>query len=368
MDQYKDNNGEEKWIGLRMLNDGLVGVIVTDDVNAYNDEQEATLYLNSKMTNYKLHIIVLSDNANNNLQNVYSNKVIINNKDNSIVYSSPNLLPLANALIEILNGSKKVKAKSKSLIITIALIAINVLIYIISSLISGSIADIDAMTLLRMGAKYNPYINRGEIWRLFTSTFLHGGIIHITCNMYSLYAVGGQVERIYGKVKYILIYILSALGASALSYLLDPRSLSVGASGAIFGVFGALLVYVIKAKDRLNKGALVNLLAVLGLNLYIGLTIPNIDNFAHIGGLVTGIITSIICVQDVNVWLGYKIKLKEIQKLLNFELQKNGLLKLLWKREKINRLIKKAVTIAKYNYIMIKILVNYRKKIWYSVL
>lgn len=301
MDQYKDNNGEEKWIGLRMLNDGLVGVIVTDDVNAYNDEQEATLYLNSKMTNYKLHIIVLSDNANNNLQNVYSNKVIINNKDNSIVYSSPNLLPLANALIEILNGSKKLKAKSKSLIITIALIAINVLIYIISSLISGSIADIDAMTLLRMGAKYNPYINRGEIWRLFTSTFLHGGIIHITCNMYSLYAVGGQVERIYGKVKYILIYILSALGASALSYLLDPRSLSVGASGAIFGVFGALLVYVIKAKDRLNKGALVNLLAVLGLNLYIGLTIPNIDNFAHIGGLVTGIITSIICVQDVNV-------------------------------------------------------------------
>lgn len=167
-------------------------------------------------------------------------------------------------------------------------------------MLSKSIVDIDSMTLLEMGAKYNPLISRGEVWRLFTAAFLHGGILHLACNMYSLYAVGTQVERIYGKVKYIIIYILSALGASVLSYLLAPRSLSVGASGAIFGVLGAILVFVIKEKNKLSKGALGNILSVIALNLYIGFTIPNIDNYAHIGGLIVGIIISIILTFNID--------------------------------------------------------------------
>lgn len=112
--------------------------------------------------------------------------------------------------------------------------------------------------------------------------------------MYSLYVTGSQVELIYGKWKYIIIYFTSAIGSSFLSYLFAPRSLSVGASGAIFGVFGALLVFAIKEKNKLSKGTIGNLLAVIGLNLYIGLTIPNIDNYGHIGGLITGIVISLI--------------------------------------------------------------------------
>lgn len=122
------------------------------------------------------------------------------------------------------------------------------MVYLISAMLSKSIVDIDSMTLLEMGAKYNPLISRGEVWRLFTAAFLHGGILHLACNMYSLYAVGTQVERIYGKVKYIIIYILS----------------------------------------------------VIALNLYIGFTIPNIDNYAHIGGLIVGIIISIILTFNID--------------------------------------------------------------------
>lgn len=86
------------------------------------------------------------------------------------------------------------------------------MVYLISAMLSKSIVDIDSMTLLEMGAKYNPLISRGEVWRLFTAAFLHGGILHLACNMYSLYAVGTQVERIYGKVKYIIIYTISIGG------------------------------------------------------------------------------------------------------------------------------------------------------------
>ena len=90
------------------------------------------------------------------------------------------------------------------------------------------------------------------------------------------------------------------MGASVLSYLLAPRSLSVGASGAIFGVLGAILVFVIKEKNKLSKGSLGNILSVIALNLYIGFTITNIDNYAHIGGLIVGIIISIILTFNID--------------------------------------------------------------------
>ena len=294
MDQYETYDGRLKWIGLRNVQNGVFAMVVTDDINAYDDEQSARAYLNGKKINYKLDIIILSQSGNTNIENISSSKIIIDSKSDSILYSSSDMIPLANILIEIINPRKKTREIHKGSTVTISLIVINVMVYLISAMISRNIVDIDSRTLLEMGAKYNPLISRGEVWRLFTAAFLHGGILHIACNMYSLYAVGTQVEKIYGKVKYIIIYILSALGSSILSYLLAPKSLSVGASGAIFGVLGALLVFVIKEKDKLSKGTLGNIIAVIGLNLYIGFTIPNIDNYGHIGGLIVGIIISII--------------------------------------------------------------------------
>jgi rhomboid protease GluP len=112
--------------------------------------------------------------------------------------------------------------------------------------------------------------------------------------MYSLYILGSQLEPIFSKVKYIILYIISGLAASILSNILLPETVSIGASGAIFGLLGALLVFVIKNKDKINKGALSNLVMVIGINLFIGATTPSIDNYAHVGGLVMGILIGIM--------------------------------------------------------------------------
>lgn len=293
MDQYESNTEKSlKWIGIKKFPEGLYAVIVTDDAHAVNDEIDARRYLDGRMEKYSLHVIVLSKGTNN-YENIYSKKIVINDKKNSLIYASTELMPLANVLIEIMNPSRK-RAQYRNSALTSALIIINIVIFLISVGISGNIIDIDSMTLLKMGAKYNPCINNGEVWRLLTAAFLHGGIMHLACNMYSLYVVGSQIEVIYGKFKYIIIYVLSAIGSSGLSYLMAPKSLSVGASGAIFGLLGAMLVFAIKEKNRLNKGVIGNIFAVIALNLYIGLTVSNIDNYGHIGGLIIGIVISVI--------------------------------------------------------------------------
>ena len=97
-----------------------------------------------------------------------------------------------------------------------------------------------------------------------------------------MYIIGKQIEDLYGKKAYIIIYSLSGLGGSILSYYLAPTSLSVGASGAIFGLLSALLVYAYKERGRIQKGAISNLLFVIGINLLFGLSMPNIDNYGHI--------------------------------------------------------------------------------------
>ena len=133
----------------------------------------------------------------------------------------------------------------------------------------------------------------GEYYRLITAAFLHGSVIHIAFNMYALFAFGTQVENALGRVRYVALYLVAALGGSTLSYLFSKvsgtefgltSSLSVGASGAVFGLFGAY--YVIAKRLRADTGQIVGLIAI---NLVLGFAIPQIDNWAHIGGLVTGL-------------------------------------------------------------------------------
>ena len=159
---------------------------------------------------------------------------------------------------------------------------------------SKNILDINAYVLLYMGGNYGALVSHGQVWRLLTCAFLHGGIVHIFCNMYALYALGPQIEILFGRVKYIIIYLLSAIGGSLLSYKFSPSSLSIGASGAIFGLFGAMVVFVLKYKDRIPKRVLNNLFGVIILNLLIGFNLQGIDNFAHIGGLLVGALVAFL--------------------------------------------------------------------------
>ena len=186
------------------------------------------------------------------------------------------------------------KIVNKNNIVTMSIIGINIILYIITAIMSKNIFDINAYVLLYMGGNYGALVSHGQVWRLLTCAFLHGSLIHILCNMYALYALGPQVEILFGRVKYIIIYLLSAIGGSLLSYKFSPSSLSIGASGAIFGLFGAMVVFVLKYKDRIPKKVLNNLFGVIILNLLIGFNLQGIDNFAHIGGLLVGALVAFL--------------------------------------------------------------------------
>jgi len=178
--------------------------------------------------------------------------------------------------------------------LTYSIIGINIVVYIFSALLSQNIADMDMQTLVDMGALYGPYtVLKGEWWRLFTAMFLHGGMTHILMNMFSLYLIGRGLEMYFDKRAYVIIYLFSGLLGGLASLYMHPQSVGVGASGAIFGVFGALAGFFLAHRDKIathSKAFMKDFAVVLGINLVLGLSIPSIDVSAHIGGLVVGLI------------------------------------------------------------------------------
>jgi len=169
-------------------------------------------------------------------------------------------------------------------LVTYILIAINVIIFAISS---------TNPSVLNAGAQYNPLVAQGEYWRIFTAMFLHLNFLHIGFNMLSLFFVGRAVEVYFGKWRYLTIYLLSGIAGGILYFFTSPGGAAVGASGAIFGVFGALGVFYIVNRQSLGvygRGAIGNWLFWIGLNLVFGLTNPDIALFAHIGGLILGML------------------------------------------------------------------------------
>lgn len=134
-------------------------------------------------------------------------------------------------------------------------------------------------------------IREGEIYRLLTGTFLHSGIVHLVCNCYALYVVGSQIESFYGKAKFIGIYLFSALTGSLLSIAMH-ETISIGASGAIFGLLGSLLYFGYYYRVYFGSVIIQRVLPVIAINLLIGFTVSGIDNFGHIGGLIGGVLIS----------------------------------------------------------------------------
>jgi rhomboid protease GluP len=147
--------------------------------------------------------------------------------------------------------------------------------------------------LFVLGWKDNTMIFLGnQYWRLLTAIFLHGGIVHLFMNGFSLFVIGPDTERVYGTWRFLGVYFLSGLAGSLLSYTFSPAP-SVGASGAIFGLIGALSVFFYTSRHVLGnfgQSQLQGLIAILVINLVFGLTTPGIDNLGHIGGLIGGII------------------------------------------------------------------------------
>ena len=153
----------------------------------------------------------------------------------------------------------------------------------------------DNLTLLKFGANLDVLTKRGEYYRILTCIFLHIGIVHLLLNMYSLYIIGPQVESFYGKIKYLFIYLYSGICGSILSLAFSNNVISAGASGAIFGLLGSLLYFGYHYRVYLGNVIKSQIIPVILVNLFIGFITPGIDNFAHIGGLIGGVIASMIC-------------------------------------------------------------------------
>ena len=176
--------------------------------------------------------------------------------------------------------------------ITYGIITINIVLYIIMLTLSRSgLGEFDVQTLLKFGANYKPLVLAGEYWRLIASAFLHDGIIHLICNMYALYVIGPQLENFFGKTRFLIIYLFSAIAGNLLS-LTFSSAVSVGASGAIFGLFGSLLYFGYYYRVYLGNVLRTQLIPVIMINILFGLVTPGIDNAAHIGGLIGGIFIS----------------------------------------------------------------------------
>ena len=179
---------------------------------------------------------------------------------------------------------------------TILLIAINVIVFFALSFFGMTE---DAEYMLEHGAMYVPYMLEGEgYYRLFTSMFLHFGIDHLANNMVMLGAIGWNLEYESGKIKFLIIYLGSGLAGNILSAFGDlmtgEYAVSAGASGAVFGIIGALLYVVIRNKGQIGTISGRGLVFMVILSLYYGFTSSGVDNLAHIGGLIAGFVLGVL--------------------------------------------------------------------------
>ena len=177
---------------------------------------------------------------------------------------------------------------------TWVLLGINLALFLIAQASGGSK---NADVLLGLGAMEGSRIADGEYWRLLAAMFLHSGWLHLGFNCFGLFVFGQQLEQLYGRGRFVALYLLAGLAGSVTSYALNislaPNVIGVGASGAIFGVLGGLVAYFISHRDRLGpmgRRTLTGLLLLAGINLLFGLVWENVDNYAHMGGFAAGII------------------------------------------------------------------------------
>lgn len=171
-------------------------------------------------------------------------------------------------------------------VLTYIILGLTVLVFLLQ-LISDTLLGVDLPAAL--GMKINEGILRGELWRLITPVLLHGSFIHIIGNMYGLYIFGPELERNFGRARFLALYLLSGLAGNVVSFLFSSNP-SLGSSTAVFGLLGAEAVFLYHNRELLGRSAqraLGNLITIALLNLVIGLA-PRIDNWGHIGGLLGG--------------------------------------------------------------------------------
>ena len=172
-------------------------------------------------------------------------------------------------------------------VVTYTMLGLCVLIYL-GQMASEAVLGQDLLAAL--GAKVNEWIVQGELWRLFTPMFLHGSLTHIAFNMYALYSLGRGLENGYGHQRFLLLYLVGGVAGNVASFAFSPQP-SLGSSTAIFGLLAAEAVYFYQNRELFGGRAsqvLTQIGSIALINLVIGLSSPNIDNWGHLGGALGG--------------------------------------------------------------------------------
>ncbi|HXS74225.1 MAG TPA: rhomboid family intramembrane serine protease [Rhodanobacteraceae bacterium] len=177
--------------------------------------------------------------------------------------------------------------------VTPLLVAANVLVFVAMCISGVGFFKPEGAAVLGWGSNFGPLTMGGEWWRLFTAMFVHFGVIHIAFNMWALLQIGRIAERLFGSMRFLLLYVLAGLIASMTSLLWNPEVNSAGASGAIFGILGGLLAFVLNPRNDVPRAVMVehrnSTLVFAAYSLFYGFAHTGIDNAAHLGGLLSGI-------------------------------------------------------------------------------
>ncbi|MBN2268673.1 MAG: rhomboid family intramembrane serine protease [Acholeplasmataceae bacterium] len=170
---------------------------------------------------------------------------------------------------------------------TMVFLILNILMMFVTLFMGG----FNVESLLNLGALYPPFVTEsGEYYRLITTAFLHGSILHALFNMIALFYLGGHLERLIGSLRYTLLYLLSAFGSSIAVVLLKPNSVTIGASGAIYGIIGALLVLTFTRKEWFYSQAIRSIRNLIIINIAFTFLVPSISIEGHLGGFIIGFI------------------------------------------------------------------------------
>lgn len=313
----------EIWLE-NLTNDFGIVRIVTD--NIYNDEQfnydifktnKIAQKIKQKTFTFRLNIlsIYLNIGENVNMENYYhlpkmecinikeindldKFEVIKDNfsditKNTDFKEEGMDLFIKLTGEIASTNEENNIKAEKifrvKTPIITYSLVIINVLVFLSMYIFGNGSTDIN--TLVNFGAIYSPLIKAGEYYRLLFAGFIHIGIIHLFVNMYSLLAIGTRLESLIGKWKFLIVYLVSLIVGNLMSMLFIGNSISAGASGALFGLFGALLYFGYHYRVYLGSMMASQIIPILLINFSLPFFLSGIDLAAHIGGFAAGLLT-----------------------------------------------------------------------------
>lgn len=304
IEEFKIKDSEKNLWGLSKVIDNKTEYVVFLDENNFENLDTSFLYNKNMIRDVEIIKVLVIDRNKEKGINWHilversNNEIVVVDKfSDKVLYYTPNINLFLNRMEGILEYRRKLKEEKVNRkinkmdmgTITTILIITNVIMYIFTAFLSGNPFDANVYVLIKLGAKENSLISQGEYYRFITAMFLHGGLVHLGFNMYALRALGPTVEKVFGKVRYIAIYFLGGIISVISSYIFS-QEISIGASGAIFALLGAILVLAIKSKDRVGNGMVKNILSVIAMNIFIGFSLSNIDNYAHLGGLIGGIL------------------------------------------------------------------------------